>query len=228
MEGCAKACEGEIGYESLRALAVTCKVTNLSNSGSTTEWPQVGAKRSSTLAGFGGPARSGLGQSDAVRVRLVKALPKSCAAATSTSVVRQAPPPTLDPLARHSQSQTCWPDPACDPRALPPLLATLQPASPRYATPAHTRLHLHPTSTSEPPIEPFPTNPQSLQRAASSSSGAESSQWATNATASAATVFAAGSAAWYYYQFGREAHAMTPQEEGYVIHRHHTHPTTQR
>ncbi|TIA59391.1 hypothetical protein D6C76_10458 [Aureobasidium pullulans] len=51
-------------------------------------------------------------------------------------------------------------------------------------------------------------------RAASSSSGAESSQWATTATASAATAFAVGSAAWYYYQFGRDAHAMTPVEEG--------------
>jgi hypothetical protein len=64
---------------------------------------------------------------------------------------------------------------------------------------------------------------QFLQRAASSSSGAESSQWATTATASAASAFAVGSAAWYYYQFGRDAHAMTPAEEGYVAHRLHTH-----
>ena len=134
----------------------------------------------------------------------------------------------LSPLARYSQSQTCWPDPACDPRALPPLLATPQPASPRYATHTHTRPHLHSTDTTESPVESCPTNAQFFQRAASSSSGAESSQWATTATASAATVFAAGSAAWYYYQFGREAHAMTPQEEGYVIYHHHTHPTTQR
>lgn len=69
---------------------------------------------------------------------------------------------------------------------------------------------------------------QFFQRAASSSSGAESSQWATTATASAATAFAVGSAAWYYYQFGRDAHAMTPAEEGYVAHRLHTHSTTQR
>ncbi|KAI4715462.1 hypothetical protein E4T48_08343 [Aureobasidium sp. EXF-10727] len=78
----------------------------------------------------------------------------------------------------------------------------------------HRNPPVHAPSTAASPVEPCPTDVFILQRAASSSAGAESSQWATTATASAATVFAVGSAAWYYYQFGREAHAMTPAEEG--------------
>lgn len=33
---------------------------------------------------------------------------------------------------------------------------------------------------------------------------------------SAATAIAVGSIAWYYHMYGRELHAMTEQEEGYV------------
>jgi ubiquinol-cytochrome c reductase cytochrome c1 subunit len=55
-----------------------------------------------------------------------------------------------------------------------------------------------------------------VQRTASSSSSSEasSSQFYTTLTASAATVVAIGSVSWYYHLYGREAFAMTPQEEG--------------
>lgn len=56
------------------------------------------------------------------------------------------------------------------------------------------------------------------QRNASSSSSEAASQWRNTAAGSAATLFAVGSVAWYYYQFGRPAHAMTPSEEGFVFH----------
>lgn len=36
-------------------------------------------------------------------------------------------------------------------------------------------------------------------------------------TASAATLVAIGSVAWYYHLYGREAFAMTPQEEGSAL-----------
>ncbi|GAB7357223.1 hypothetical protein MBLNU459_g8204t1 [Dothideomycetes sp. NU459] len=51
-------------------------------------------------------------------------------------------------------------------------------------------------------------------RNASSSSSEAASQWRNAAAGSAATLVAVGSVAWYYYQFGRPAHAMTPAEEG--------------
>ena len=33
----------------------------------------------------------------------------------------------------------------------------------------------------------------------------------------AATALAVGSVAWYYHLYGRDVHAMTPAEEGYVL-----------
>ncbi|KAB8336655.1 hypothetical protein FH972_020966 [Carpinus fangiana] len=52
------------------------------------------------------------------------------------------------------------------------------------------------------------------QRFASSSSDAAASQWRTTVAAYAATGVAIGSTSWYYFAFGRDAYAMTPQEEG--------------
>ncbi|EON66673.1 cytochrome c1, heme protein, mitochondrial [Coniosporium apollinis CBS 100218] len=50
--------------------------------------------------------------------------------------------------------------------------------------------------------------------ASTSSTTAEASSWKSTAAGSAATAIAIGSIAWYYQLLGREAHAMTPQEEG--------------
>jgi ubiquinol-cytochrome c reductase cytochrome c1 subunit len=51
------------------------------------------------------------------------------------------------------------------------------------------------------------------QRNASTSSSKQSS-WANGATLSASTALAVGSCGFYYFQFGRSVHAMTPAEEG--------------
>jgi len=51
-------------------------------------------------------------------------------------------------------------------------------------------------------------------RNASSSSSAESASWKNNALLASSSALAVGSVAWYYLQFGRPAHAMTPAEEG--------------
>ena len=59
----------------------------------------------------------------------------------------------------------------------------------------------------------------SFQRSASSAATAQASNASRrNITlqASAATAVAVGSIAWYYHLYGRELHAMTPAEEGYV------------
>ena len=54
------------------------------------------------------------------------------------------------------------------------------------------------------------------QRCAFTSSGAKSadSPLRTTLAGSAATVFAAGTVAWYLHLYGGDALAMTPQEEG--------------
>lgn len=52
------------------------------------------------------------------------------------------------------------------------------------------------------------------RNASSTASEAASSPFGLTATATAATIAAVGSAAWYYQVFGRDAFAMTPQEEG--------------
>ena len=62
-----------------------------------------------------------------------------------------------------------------------------------------------------------------LQRAASSSvseSAAEASSTPFRLTlaGSAATAVAVGSLAWYYHLFGQDIYAMTPAEEGWVVH----------
>lgn len=156
---------------------------------------------------------------------------RSCAA-TSTSVVRQAPP---SPPLLSSPTQSIADHVG---QIQPAIRAHCRCSSQHRNPPVHgtlslslsTRTHVHISNHPRPPNRPLnhaQLTSQFFQRAASSSSGAESSQWATTATASAATVFAVGSAAWYYYQFGREAHAMTPAEEGYVIYRLYTHSTIQ-
>lgn len=57
-----------------------------------------------------------------------------------------------------------------------------------------------------------------VQRFFTSSSTAQNagSQSRTTAAAIAATAVAIGSSSWYYYAYGRDAYAMTPQEEGLV------------
>ena len=56
----------------------------------------------------------------------------------------------------------------------------------------------------------------SLQRSNSSSTqSASSSQLSSLAAACAAVAAGAGAIGSYYYVFGNELHAMTPQEEGY-------------
>lgn len=57
----------------------------------------------------------------------------------------------------------------------------------------------------------------SVKRSITSSTTSEASPAILTAAASAATAVAVGSAAWYYYAFGNELHAMTPAEEGYDI-----------
>ncbi|KAI7564444.1 hypothetical protein KC317_g7057, partial [Hortaea werneckii] len=53
------------------------------------------------------------------------------------------------------------------------------------------------------------------KRNASTQSGAENAaSWKNTALLSSSTALAIGSCAWYYYQFGRPAYAMTPAEEG--------------
>lgn len=53
------------------------------------------------------------------------------------------------------------------------------------------------------------------QRNASTQSSAEpAAAWKNNALLVSSTVFAAGSVAWYSYQYGRPTLAMTPVEEG--------------
>ena len=54
-----------------------------------------------------------------------------------------------------------------------------------------------------------------MQRNASTQSSSESAaSWKNTALLSSSTAFAIGSVSWYYYQFGRPTHAMTPAEEG--------------
>ncbi|CAK1367975.1 Cytochrome c1, heme protein, mitochondrial [Cercospora beticola] len=48
----------------------------------------------------------------------------------------------------------------------------------------------------------------------SSSESAGSQFWINNALLASSSALAATSVAWYYYQYGRSAHAMTPAEEG--------------
>ncbi|TKA77690.1 Cytochrome c1, heme protein, mitochondrial [Friedmanniomyces simplex] len=56
---------------------------------------------------------------------------------------------------------------------------------------------------------------RTAQRNASSQSSSESAgSWKDTALLGSSTAFAIGSVSWYYYQFGRPAYAMTPQEEG--------------
>lgn len=95
---------------------------------------------------------------------------RSCPAATSTSAVRHAPPPTLSPLALYVNRRPCWPDPACGRRALPPPPAMPRPVHPRYAhilytfNPPWTFNRLQPTPngaqltcpTSSAPLLPHP------------------------------------------------------------------------
>lgn len=52
-----------------------------------------------------------------------------------------------------------------------------------------------------------------LQRNASTQSEGAAS-WKNTATLSASTALAIGSCTFYYFQFGRSVHAMTPAEEG--------------
>jgi len=54
------------------------------------------------------------------------------------------------------------------------------------------------------------------QRQSSSKSSADEAgaQWRNTMAGSGAAALAFGSIAWYYYQFGRDVHAMTPAEEG--------------
>jgi len=52
-----------------------------------------------------------------------------------------------------------------------------------------------------------------FQRNASTSTK-QSSSWGNAATLSASTALAVGSCGFYYFQFGRPVHAMTPAEEG--------------
>jgi len=54
---------------------------------------------------------------------------------------------------------------------------------------------------------------KTASRNASSQSTAEAS-WKNTALLSSSGLLAVGSVAWYYHQFGRSAHAMTPAEEG--------------
>lgn len=54
-----------------------------------------------------------------------------------------------------------------------------------------------------------------MQRSASTTtqSTESTSPWGV----ATATALAVGSVAWYYHLYGRDVHAMTPAEEGYVI-----------
>ncbi|EMC91083.1 hypothetical protein BAUCODRAFT_127002 [Baudoinia panamericana UAMH 10762] len=52
------------------------------------------------------------------------------------------------------------------------------------------------------------------RNASTSSSSEAAAAWKNNALLASSTAFAIGSVAWYYYQFGRQPYAMTPQEEG--------------
>ncbi|KAK4553306.1 cytochrome c1 [Recurvomyces mirabilis] len=52
------------------------------------------------------------------------------------------------------------------------------------------------------------------RNASTTTSTGSSATWKDNALLGSSTAFAVGSVAWYYYQFGRPAHAMTPSEEG--------------
>ncbi|KAI9663561.1 MAG: cytochrome c1 [Alyxoria varia] len=51
----------------------------------------------------------------------------------------------------------------------------------------------------------------------SSSTDEASAQWKNTAAAFAASALAVSSAGWYWYAYGRDAHAMTPAEEGTLV-----------
>ena len=77
--------------------------------------------------------------------------------------------------------------------------------------------HLRIVFSSFPPANLLLSSPLTLlQRASSTTAGTEpaSSPFHLTLTASAATLVAIGSAAWYYHLYGQEAYAMTPAEEG--------------
>ncbi len=58
------------------------------------------------------------------------------------------------------------------------------------------------------------TDSISQRNASSQTSSDPAAIWKNNALLAGSTMFAAGSVSWYYYQFGRPTHAMTPAEEG--------------
>lgn len=72
---------------------------------------------------------------------------------------------------------------------------------------------------SAPVVLKIDSDSQSLQRSASSSSGASieaaESPFRLTVAGCAATAAALGSVAWYYHLFGRNVYAMTPMEEGF-------------